>query len=51
MIGRVIVGDASAATEKADTIRLWYMRLGYVSERGIQALYNKRVLQVSNIAN
>jgi len=32
MIGSVIVGDASAATEKEDTTRLWQMCLGHMSE-------------------
>jgi len=32
LIGSIIIGDASAATEKKDTIRLWHMCLGHMSE-------------------
>jgi len=39
----IIVGDASAATEKEDTKRLWHIHLGHMSERGLQA-YTKGVL-------
>ena len=31
MIESIIVGDASAATEKEDTIRLWHICLGHMS--------------------
>jgi len=34
----IIVGDALAATEE-DTTRVWHMRLGHMSERGLQALH------------
>jgi len=37
----IIISDASATTEKEDTTRLWHMRLGQVSEWGLQVL-NKR---------
>jgi len=40
----IIIGDASAATEKDDTIRLWHMPLGYMSERVIQVLHKKGIL-------
>jgi len=43
MIRSVIIGNASVTTEK-DTTRLWHMRLGYMSERDIQALHNKGAL-------
>ena len=35
MLGSIIVGDASIITEKEDTTRLWHMRLGHMSERGL----------------
>ena len=35
MIGIVIVGDASATTEKNDTTRFWHMCLAHMSERGL----------------
>jgi len=44
MIGSVIVGDTSAATEKEDTARLWHMFLGHMRERDLQALHNKGAL-------
>jgi len=44
LTGNIIVGDASAATEKEDTIRLWHMRLGHMSKRGLQALYKRSAL-------
>ena len=44
VIGSVVIGNDSVATEK-DTIRLWHMRLGHMSERGLRALHSKRVLQ------
>ena len=45
MIGSVIVGDASTtATEKGDTTKLWHMRLGHMSEKGLQVLHGKGVL-------
>jgi len=34
LTGSIIIGDASATTEE-DTTRLWHMRLGHVSERGL----------------
>jgi len=43
MIGSVFVGDVSTTMEK-DITRYWHMRFGYMSERDLQALYNKRVL-------
>ena len=44
MIGSVIIGNASVTTEKEDSTRLWHMRLGYMSERDIQALHNQGAL-------
>ena len=41
VIGSVVIGNASVATEKEDTTRLWLMRLRHMSERGLQALHNK----------
>ena len=35
LTGRIIVGVASAATEKEDSIRRWHMRLAHMSERGL----------------
>ena len=40
----IIVGDASAVTEKEDTTRLWRMRFGHMSERDFQVLHNRSVL-------
>jgi len=37
----IIVGDASATIEKEDATRLWHMRLGHMSEYGLQALHKK----------
>jgi len=51
MIGSVIVGDPSAATKKEDSKRLWHMRFGHMSVRGLQALRTKEIYQVSNITN
>jgi len=44
LIGSIIVGDASVATEKEETTRNWHMRLGHMSERGLQALYKRSAL-------
>ena len=44
LTGSIIVGDNLKATEKENTTRLWHMRLGHISEQGIQALYNKGAL-------
>ena len=44
MTGSIIVGDASAATEKDGTIRLWHMCLGHMSERGLQVLHKRSAL-------
>ena len=44
MIRTIIVGDALAATEKEDTIRLCHMRLGHMRERGLQVLHNRGAL-------
>ena len=44
MTESIIVGDVSATTEKENTIRLWHMRLGHMSERVLQALHNKCTL-------
>ena len=35
VIKSVVIGDASVATEKKNTTRLWHMRLGHVSEQGL----------------
>ena len=44
MTGNIIIGNASATTEKEDTISLWHMRLGHMSERRLQVLYKKSAL-------
>ena len=44
MKGSIIAGDASVSTEKEDTTRLWHMRLGHISERGLQLLHKKGAL-------
>ena len=44
LTGSIIIGDASAATEKENTTRLWHMRLGHISERGLQALHKRSAL-------
>ena len=44
MTGSIIIDDASAATEKEDTTRLWYVRLGYMSEQGFQLLHKRSAL-------
>src|SRR4051812_48430507 len=44
MKGSIVVGDASVSTEKEDTTRLWHMRLGHISERGLQLLHQKGAL-------
>ena len=45
VIGSVVIGDASVATEKEDIARsLWHMRLGHMNERGPRALHSKGVL-------
>ena len=47
MVGSIIVGDVSAAAaEKEDTTRLWHMRLGHMSERGLQVLHGRVFYQV-----
>jgi len=43
IIESVVIGDASVVTEKEDTIRLWHMRLGHISERGLRVLHSKGV--------
>ena len=43
MTGSVVVGDASTTTKKEDTIRLWHMHLGHMSEHGFKP-YTKGVL-------
>ena len=40
----IIIGDASAGTQKENTIRFWHMRLGHMSERGLQILHKKSTL-------
>jgi len=40
----IIIGDASAATEKEDTSKLWHMRLGHMSEQDLQVLHKKGAL-------
>jgi len=44
LIGSFIIGDTSATNEKEDTTRLWHMRLGHMSERGLQVLHKKSAL-------
>ena len=44
LIGSIIIGDASTATEKEDNIRVWHMRLGHMSERGLQVLHKRSTL-------
>jgi len=44
LTGNIIIGDASAATEKDDTTRLWHMRLGHKSERSLQVLRKRSAL-------
>ena len=43
VIRSVTIDDAFVSTKK-DTTRLWHMRLGHMSERGLRALHNKGVL-------
>jgi len=40
----IIIGDTSAEIGKENTIRLWYTRLGYISEQGLQTLHKKDAL-------
>ena len=44
VIGNAVIGDASMATEKEDTTRLWHMHLEHMSEIGVRALHSKGVL-------
>ena len=44
VIESVIIGDAFVATKKENIVRIWHMRFGHMSERGIRALHNKEVL-------
>ena len=44
MTGSIIVGDVSVSREKEDTTRCWHMRLGHMSERGLQVLHKKNAL-------
>src|SRR5205809_5561288 len=44
MKGSIIAGDALVSTEKEATTRLWHMRLGYISERGMHFLIRKVAL-------
>ena len=44
VIESVVIGDAFIAAKKEVTIRLWHIRYGYMSERGLRALHCKRVL-------
>src|SRR3954462_13136592 len=46
MKGSIIDGDASVSTKKEDTTRLWHMRLGHISERGLQLLHKKGALSI-----
>ena len=43
MKGSIIAGDASVSTEKEDTMRLWHMRLGHISSRGVCNSFIRRV--------
>ena len=49
LTGSIIIGDASATTEKEDTIRRWDMRLGHMREQGLQVLYKRISLLLSLI--
>ena len=42
--GSIIIGGASAVTEKEDTTKLWQICLRRMSERGLQVLYKKGAL-------
>src|SRR3954471_18679510 len=44
MTRSIVIGDASAATEKEDATRLWRMRLGHISKWCLQLLHKKGVL-------
>jgi len=44
LIESIIISDATAATKKKDTTRLWHMQLGYISERGLQVLHKRSAL-------
>jgi len=44
LIGSIIISDTSAATEKENTTRLWYMRLGHISKWSLQVLHKKSAL-------
>ncbi|GAV72885.1 gag_pre-integrs domain-containing protein [Cephalotus follicularis] len=46
--GNIVLGTAAVASslgdKDADTTRLWHMRLGHISERGLQILSKKGLL-------
>jgi len=44
VIESVVIGDAFVATKKENIVRIWHMRFGHMSERGLRALHNKEVL-------
>jgi len=44
LTGSIIIGDTSATTENEDTTRLWHMRLGHISKRGLQVLHKRSAL-------
>ena len=44
LIGSIIISDASTATEKEDTTKLWHMCLRHMSERGLQILHKRSAL-------
>ena len=43
LTGSIVIGDALAAT-KEDTIRLWHIHVGHMSERGLQVLHKRSAL-------
>ena len=44
LTGSINIGDAFAAIEKEDTTRFWHIRLGYMSEKDLQALHKRSAL-------
>ena len=45
LIGKTVIGEvAYAENQKVDKTRLWHMRLGHVSEKGLQELGKQKLL-------
>ena len=44
LTGSIIIGDASATTEKEDITRLWHMSFRHISERSLQVLHKRSAL-------